>query len=367
MQKISRPIFFIGVPRSGTTAIFEEFARHPDLAWLSNYSGFFPRLPIANVVRRAFENRWWHVVGRKDQFGELGLLNRFVPRPEESYEFWVAHANRNFDRQYLLGQHATPAEVAKVQLMSAKTMSYQGRSRFSAKLTGPGRITYLNSIFPDAIFIHLCRDGLDVVRSLMNVAFWRRGDGHTKPWWNGGLTEAMLARWRVSGSDPATLAAIQWHKIIETTRAEARSLDPRRYVECRYEDFVNNPSAFMTSIYHFVGLDESRVPPNALTIRRHHYDFDFDSKSIKSLVQLMEPTYSELGYPAQRGSSPLTICPTITLLAHAYEHQCDSRQHANVQMSPTPPLARIWLSRPNLRTPQSLVSCLIVAHRNSQC
>ena len=69
-QDTIRPIIFVGAPRSGTTAIFESFSLHPDLAWLSNYSKVFPRLLITNAVRRLFDNSHWQIRGTKDQFSE---------------------------------------------------------------------------------------------------------------------------------------------------------------------------------------------------------------------------------------------------------------------------------------------------------
>ena len=34
---VDRPIFFVGMPRSGTTLVFEAVAAHEDLAWLSQH------------------------------------------------------------------------------------------------------------------------------------------------------------------------------------------------------------------------------------------------------------------------------------------------------------------------------------------
>ena len=44
----NRPIFLIGMPRSGTTLLFTGLAVHPQLAWFSQYTHLFPRLtPLA--------------------------------------------------------------------------------------------------------------------------------------------------------------------------------------------------------------------------------------------------------------------------------------------------------------------------------
>lgn len=69
---IDRPIFFIGIPRSGTTVSFEVFAAHEALAWRSNYIDVFPRWPRAELVRRLWDNRLIRSRGKKDQGEGLG-------------------------------------------------------------------------------------------------------------------------------------------------------------------------------------------------------------------------------------------------------------------------------------------------------
>jgi len=36
LKQIDRPLFMVGVPRSGTNIFYRTFAKHPDLAWISN-------------------------------------------------------------------------------------------------------------------------------------------------------------------------------------------------------------------------------------------------------------------------------------------------------------------------------------------
>ena len=70
----------------------------------------------------------------------------------------------------------------------AGVLRYHGKARFAAKLTGPARISYVSSIFPEARFVHVVRDGRAVVQSLMKVEFWGARDRMTRPAWENGLT-----------------------------------------------------------------------------------------------------------------------------------------------------------------------------------
>jgi hypothetical protein len=41
-KQVISPIFIVGAPRSGTNIFFRTFAKHPDLAWISNITKKIP-------------------------------------------------------------------------------------------------------------------------------------------------------------------------------------------------------------------------------------------------------------------------------------------------------------------------------------
>jgi hypothetical protein len=41
-KQVVRPIFIVGAPRSGTNIFYRTFAKHPDLAWISNITKKVP-------------------------------------------------------------------------------------------------------------------------------------------------------------------------------------------------------------------------------------------------------------------------------------------------------------------------------------
>lgn len=257
-KTMHRPIFFIGVPRSGTTIIFEAFARHEALAWPSAYSSMNPRLPLLNALRPVLDNRFVRLGGRKKQHARVLPGNRFLPMPDEAYEFWDEYAGHNFSHSYLLGCLADDETKLKVTQAVKQIAMWQRKERFIAKLTGPARITFLRSIFPTAIFIHVIRDGKAVVKSLLGVDFWQRG-GLESPWWNDGLPEGVLDRWRQEEKIPSVLAALQWRFIIESAREEADKLEAGAYREVSYSDFVDQPEETIRSLLNFAGLERSKA------------------------------------------------------------------------------------------------------------
>lgn len=54
-MEIDRPIFVIGVPRSGTTVVYEAFSQHEDLAWISNHATRVPWLNALHALPRLYD------------------------------------------------------------------------------------------------------------------------------------------------------------------------------------------------------------------------------------------------------------------------------------------------------------------------
>ncbi len=299
---LDKPIFMIGVPRSGTTIIFEALCRHELLAWLTNYSEKAPSLPALNLLRSIIDNRIFSIYGQKKQHGSTIPWNRYLPKPYESYAFWNHYARGNFAEDYLAGVKAEKAETERVRNAVQKIVKYQGKQRFTTKLTGPSRIEYLNSIFPDAIFVHVIRDGRAVVDSLLRVPFWKANGGYDHPYWQNGFPDQYYQEWEHSGKQKSVLAALQWRNIIERTREEAMELRQGRYHEVYYEDWVKNPITSVTKLLNCCDLDASSkveryVNENQrLTNMNKNTYSTMNDEELLAVSQAMQPLLGELGY-----------------------------------------------------------------------
>ncbi len=200
---VDRPIFFVGVPRSGTSILFEAFSRHPALAWLSNYSRSRPGWVWLNGLRGLLDNRLVHLAGPMRQSGGGPIGSRLLPQPSEAYPFWEYWLDTPFVFEYLLNTRARSDESTRLSGAIRETVRWQRRKRFATKITGPGRIGFLHSIFPDARFVHVIRDGRAVANSLLNVAFWKQAEassdlggraGWTPRRWKDGPRAATMRR-----------------------------------------------------------------------------------------------------------------------------------------------------------------------------
>lgn len=179
------PTFVLAAPRSGSTVFFELFGSHRDFAWVTNYEEKFRRLYCGGVLRQLLERKYWHISGGKKEYVARQWYNRTLPKPSEGYEFWTRETDADFHRSWLWTTRANAQTSCKLQRITARIQFWQGRPRLAHKFTGPGRIGYLQSLYPDARFIHLVRDPYAQIRSLLKVGFWNRGGGMNS---SGGIT-----------------------------------------------------------------------------------------------------------------------------------------------------------------------------------
>lgn len=253
---LARPVIIFGTGRSGTTIISDIIFQHEDLAWHSNYQELFPNIAAVNYLRRLFDNKYWRRIGMNTQ-NNKSLINYFCFRPIERYNFWEAITGPriDFSRDFLLNQTATPEEKSKMRNFFSKMVSYQKRKRLAFKITGPARMEYLMSVFPDAVFVNVVRDPVSTVRSWLEVSW---ADQITDQlWWTGAYDEKELGKAKELSATPALFAAFQYKKIMETTEQEIKKMKPEIYT-VSYEEFVGNPKATISKLLSSVGLKESK-------------------------------------------------------------------------------------------------------------
>ena len=88
-------------------------------------------------------------------------------------------------------------------------------------------LPYIKKIFPHAQYLHLVRDGRDVVSSMVK----RHGDAY--------LEEAVY----------------RWNTSISRVRSFQKKVGPEILLEIRYEDLVQYPEKTLTRVCHFIHID----------------------------------------------------------------------------------------------------------------
>ncbi|TKK68530.1 sulfotransferase [Ilyomonas limi] len=257
-ELLRKPIIIFGTGRSGTTIISDILFQHEDLAWHNNFQELVPWTPAVNLLRRAFDNKWWRKIGMNTQ-NNKSVLNWIAFRPIERYNFWekITGPRIDFSRGFLLDTTATEKERKYMRGFFAKMVKYQKRKRLAFKITGPSRMEYMMSIFPDAVFINVQREPLGTVRSWLEVNFWQ-DKGKTQLWWTGAYSPQEEAEAERLATEPALITAFQYKKLSETTAYEIEKMKPEIY-EVHYEDFIKNPKAFIHDLMGKLQLQPSKL------------------------------------------------------------------------------------------------------------
>ena len=256
-ELLKRPIIIFGTGRSGTTIISDIIFQHEDLAWHSNYQELFPKFAGINYFRKLFDNKWWRKIGMNTQ-NNKSFFNYICFRPIERYDFWeyITGPKIDFSRDFLINKVATATEKKFMRSFFARMVQYQQRKRLAFKITGPARMEYLMSVFPDAIFVNVIRDPVSTVRSWLEVQWSEQITDQL--WWQGAYSPKELEQAKELSKDPALFAAFQYRKIMETTDAEIAKLHPDLYI-ARYENFVANPHKFISEMMNYLGLVPSKL------------------------------------------------------------------------------------------------------------
>jgi Sulfotransferase family len=206
------PFFIVGAARSGTTMLRLMLDRHPEVA-IPGESHFIPEL--------------W---GRRRNYGTDGRVEdreAFVRDLSELRTFRRWDLSPDLVRKELevLSDPIFAQAVEAVFLAHAHS---RGKERWGDKTPDyVEHLPLLARLFPDALFVHLIRDGRDVALSTIDLE--RR---HQK----------------------AATAGYFWARAVRQGMAAAAFLEPNRYREVRYESFVGDPEGQIRRLAEFLDI-----------------------------------------------------------------------------------------------------------------
>jgi len=135
-----------------------------------------------------------------------------------------------------------------------------GKARVAEK--SPNNVFFfrhLHAMFPHAAYVHMLRDGRDVVASLLSMD-WRTPDGK-----------------RVDYTADARVAARYWVSAIASARAFAHATRGRsRYHELRYEALIAEPESILRTLFEFLG---EPWEPGVLDYHRREHALGLESSA----------------------------------------------------------------------------------------
>ena len=240
----AEPLFIIGTGRCGSSVFHDLLAHHPGVTWLSPLINRQPQRPELN--RRLL--RLMELVPGADAI----LRRRYLP--VEAYRYWERHA-RGFTSPYrdLTADDVMPCSQQAMRAAAQACVS-TSRPRLLCKITGWPRIGFLHTIFPNAKFITVIRDGRAVASSSLRVHFWNGWLGPDNWGW-GPLSADQSERFRAHGSSFVALAGLQWEILMDAYEAARRSIPVDRVMEIRYEELCADPVNVMRAACEFAQLE----------------------------------------------------------------------------------------------------------------
>jgi hypothetical protein len=221
---MSNPLFFLlGCPRSGTTLLQLMLDAHPQIAiipeirWLARQFTSREGLTPEGLVTPALLDR-------------LGSLGDFTPSPltrEELAELLASDRPLSYADfiAFLFDRHGQNKGKALVGHKNADPVF-------------PTDIRTLHTLWPNAKFVHLIRDGRDVC---LSVKVWRLAKN----------LENVFSNWSES---PVSTSALWWEWQVRLSREAGIPLGPEMYREIRYESIVAHPAETCAELCAFIGV-----------------------------------------------------------------------------------------------------------------
>jgi hypothetical protein len=244
-MKISKPIFLMGSGRSGTTVLFHHLSSHPQLCWFSNYSNHLNWIPMMPVTQRILKAGASGSRLAGDSQSNEG--RKFSVRPAEGKKLYKK-VGLPSDRKYTEDDYDT-VTAARFRKLIWRHIYWSGKPRFITKDTANvQRARLLNKLFPDALYIHLIRDGRAVTNSMIKKNWLPVLD----LWWTGDKAIDHVHEYE----DPVELMGLHWKYNVEEMLQLGELVGPR-YKEVRYEDLVQNVRGTISEVMDFLELDKT--------------------------------------------------------------------------------------------------------------
>ncbi len=296
-MQITKPIFIVGTGRCGSTALHRLLGAHPQVMWLSGFAEEFPHRPAWNR---------WAVTATGNALFRRVFRKRI--KPGENYGFWHTHAYGFAEPgRDLVRSDVTPRVKKQVRGVLERMLT-PSRSRLLIKLTGWSRIGFLDEIFEDAKFIHIVRDGRAVASSLLHVNDWQwRGWYGPYSWRYGPLSVEDQTAWEASDRSFVALAGIQWRIHTRAIEKARQTLDPKRFLEVRYEPFCEEPLETCRRVLEFAELEHSakferHVEASPIKDMTSRWRADLSAEQQAMLTGLLREDLQRYGYDLSQGA-----------------------------------------------------------------
>lgn len=271
---IQRPIIIIGAPRSGTTILKRCLAVHPKLWHLRAESHYILEGPYHPRRLERQSNR----CTRKDTDKEtVDSIREQFYREAMNVNKVINNPRGLFGTSSLAGRAFSAAAILSLGHLS----KYKKPNSIRLLEKTPKnslRVSLLNRLFPDALFIWNRRHPAENIDSL--VAGWHTPDqvgpielprfarasypvagdlnlqDYTGKWWK----FALVPKWKsLHSKTVGEVAAWQYYQCNRYALKDLQTIDDERIFEVNHESFVRDPLSSIRNILRWAQISEEKV------------------------------------------------------------------------------------------------------------
>lgn len=262
--KIDRPIFLIGMPRSGTTMLQDIMCAHPQVTYITNTMNVYPTCFCAvETIRRKM---------KLDFEGDRYIgdsVSVTAGSPSDAIAFWGKWFKGDpYSLEYkaLTKEDFSEADLQNMYETIKKVIwfSPEPKKRIFNKLLSPlPHIRLVNEFFPDAKFVYILRDGRMTANSMLKL-YHREVERQTRI--HGRKPEKVFVPYprfpklaeyaRQHGVDNIRTTAHLWDDSVTFIDTIKDRLN--HFYEIRYEDILVNPIEQLSKIFEFCELSPVR-------------------------------------------------------------------------------------------------------------
>jgi Sulfotransferase family len=212
------PLFVVGHARSGTSVTGAMIRKYLKI----NFG------PESQFIVRYFKRLSRYGALHDDR--NLRLLVEDIAG-ERCFSRWRKRFGFSLDRERVLADLQERSYRGVLVAIFGQFAAYHGMDRWGDKTPEYNRDLFVvDTLFPDAQYVHVVRDGRDAALSAFKVHF---------------------------GDKNAYATALDWRRTIDAVRGFAAGLQPGRLLEVRYEDLLGDPSAVFARLITFLDIDDA--------------------------------------------------------------------------------------------------------------
>lgn len=280
-ERSRRPVFVMGCHRSGTNLLYDTLLSAGGFA---RYRGYIPIYEI--------------LIPRFGSLENPRHRERIVDAWMRSKGFGRASLEAGPLSSKLLAEGRNGGEF--IRIVMDEIARSEGAPRWA--LYDPDSVLHLAQIkreIPDALFVHIIRDGRDIALSLMKMGGFRPFPWNRQP-------RSLLE------------TALYWDWMVRSGRQSGSQI-PADYIEIRYEELVTQPRETLARLGEFLDhdLDYDRIQKTGLgRLRESNSSFRGDEKEAQNPVNRWKQRLSHqqvvsleaiIGCGLQESGYPLTV------------------------------------------------------------